>query len=213
MIEKLKILHYPKLDSILRVEKAIQDSEEYPTRMELWKSLPKQMQYQTFKLILEYLENSNKIMFQDGKVIWIFANNKKLNKLIQEAVRVWEKSLKRFKMKEFIIQLSRDLFQIKTTIEKELIQGNKSNAELYELIVKTIDFLKARRIGEPISKKLPIFKYFKKKYGISNLFLIKLTKEARGFYTNTARDKFKILQIILEIHKSHKEYEKKGRYK
>ena len=48
----LKILHYHKLDSILMVEKAIQDSEDYPTRMELWKSLPKQMQYQTFKLIL-----------------------------------------------------------------------------------------------------------------------------------------------------------------
>ena len=84
----MNILHYPKLDSILMVEKAIQDSKDYPTRMELWKSLPKQMQYQTFKLILEYLENSNKIMFQDDKIIWIFANNKKLNKLIQGAVRV-----------------------------------------------------------------------------------------------------------------------------
>ena len=85
---RMRILHYPKLDSILMVEKAIQESEDYPTRMELWKNLPKQMQYQTFKLILEYLENSNKIMFEKDKIIWIFANNKKLNKLIQGAVRV-----------------------------------------------------------------------------------------------------------------------------
>ena len=84
----MNILHYPRLDSILMVEKAIQESEDYPTRMELWKSLPKQMQYQTFKLILDYLEKSNKIMFKEDKIIWIFANNKKLNKLIQEAVRV-----------------------------------------------------------------------------------------------------------------------------
>ncbi len=84
----MNILHYPKLDSILMVEKTIQESENYPTRMELWKSLPKQMQYQTFKLILDYLEKSNKIMFEEDKIIWIFANNKKLNKLIQEAVRV-----------------------------------------------------------------------------------------------------------------------------
>ena len=84
----MNILHYPKLDSILMVEKAIQESKDYPTRMELWKSLPKQMQYQTFKLILDYLEKSNKIMFEEDKIIWIFANNKKLNKLIQEAVRV-----------------------------------------------------------------------------------------------------------------------------
>ncbi|MFA5240702.1 MAG: hypothetical protein WC476_13485 [Phycisphaerae bacterium] len=85
---KMNILHFPKLDSILMVEKAIQDSKDYPTRMELWKSLPKKMQYQTFKLILEYLEKSNKIMFHEDKIIWIFSNNKKLNKLIQEAISI-----------------------------------------------------------------------------------------------------------------------------
>ena len=84
----MSILHYPKLDSILMVEKAIQNSKDYPTRMELWRSLPKQMQYQTFKLILNYLESSNKIMFEDNKIIWIFSNNRKLNQLIQEAVTV-----------------------------------------------------------------------------------------------------------------------------
>ena len=87
-MKKMNVLHYPKLDSILMVEKAIQDSEDYPTRMELWRSLPKQMQYQTFKLILEYLERSNKIIFENDKIIWIFSNNQKLNELIQGAVGV-----------------------------------------------------------------------------------------------------------------------------
>lgn len=86
--ESINVLHYPRLDSILMVEKAIQTSEDYPTRMELWQILPKKMQYQTFKLILSYLEKSNKIMFHDEKIIWIFANSKKLNKLIQEAIQV-----------------------------------------------------------------------------------------------------------------------------
>ncbi len=86
MVKTKNILHYPKLDSILMVEKKIQDFEDYPTRMQLWKSLPKQMQYQTFKLILEYLERSNKIMFEKDKIIWIFTNNRKLNQLIQEAI-------------------------------------------------------------------------------------------------------------------------------
>jgi len=87
-IKKRNILHFPKLDSILRVEDAIQNSEDYPTRIELWKSLPKKMQYQTFKLILDYLEKSNKIMFEGDKIIWIFANNKKLNELISGAISV-----------------------------------------------------------------------------------------------------------------------------
>ena len=82
------ILHYPKLNSILMVEKIIQEMKEYPTKMELWKALPKKMQYQTFNLILNYLEKSNKIMFDKGKIIWIFPNNKKLNELIQGAISV-----------------------------------------------------------------------------------------------------------------------------
>jgi hypothetical protein len=115
-------------------------------------------------------------------------------------------------MKRFIVKLSRDLFQAKIEIEKELSEGNKSNEKLYSLIQKAIEFLKMNRQGEPVSKKLPIYIYFKEKYGITNLFMIKLTKEARAFYTNTSQDEFAILQIILEVHETHKEYEKKGGY-
>ncbi len=115
-------------------------------------------------------------------------------------------------MKELITQLSKNLFHAKIEIEKELGEGNKTNQELYLLIIKAIGFLKAERRGEPVSKKLPIYKYFEGEYGITNLFLIKLTKEARAFYTKVSGGEFKILQIILEVHKSHKEYEKKGGY-
>jgi len=115
-------------------------------------------------------------------------------------------------MKEYIVQLSGDLFQTKVNIEKELLKRNKSNADLYALIVKSIDFLKAKLREEAISKKLPILRDFQKKYELINLFLIKLSEEARGFYTHTARDQFKILQIILKAHKTHKEYEKKRGY-
>jgi S-adenosylmethionine:tRNA-ribosyltransferase-isomerase (queuine synthetase) len=82
------ILHYPQLDSILMVEKIIQETKDYPTRMKLWRSLPKKMQYQTFKLILDYLEKSNKIIFDNDKIVWIFPNSKKLNELIRGAISV-----------------------------------------------------------------------------------------------------------------------------
>ena len=82
------ILHYPQLDSILMIEKIIQETKDYPTRMELWRSLPKKMQYQTFKLILNYLEKSNKIIFDNDKIVWIFPNNKKLNELIKKIIKI-----------------------------------------------------------------------------------------------------------------------------
>ena len=42
------VLHEPRLDTILMVEKAIQRARSYPTRKELWLSLPRKLQYQTF---------------------------------------------------------------------------------------------------------------------------------------------------------------------
>ncbi len=115
-------------------------------------------------------------------------------------------------MKIFVPKLSKDLFLSKIQIEKELLSGNKVNENLYRLILKAEDFLRDGRRGAIVSKKLPIYKYFLDKYGVSNLFLFDLSRGARAFYTNTSQDEFRILQIILEIHENHKEYEKKGKY-
>ena len=115
-------------------------------------------------------------------------------------------------MKEFVTQLSSELFKSKIEIEKELSEGNKTNEDLYQLILKAIDFLKAGRKGQPIAKKLPMFTYFEERFGITNLFRIELSKSARAFYTLTSEDDFKILQIILEVHKTHREYDRKGKY-
>jgi S-adenosylmethionine:tRNA-ribosyltransferase-isomerase (queuine synthetase) len=83
-----KVLHEPQLDTILMVEKAVRDAQEYPSRMELWRSLPRKIQYQTFKRILEYLEASNKIVFNRGRVVWVAADNPKLKRLLEESVKV-----------------------------------------------------------------------------------------------------------------------------
>lgn len=114
--------------------------------------------------------------------------------------------------KEFVPKLSKDLFNLKVRIENELSKGNKTNESFYQLILRAIDFLKQKRSGAPISKKLPIYRYFEKKYGITNLFLIDISKEARAIYTNTSNNEYEILQIILEIYEFHKEYEKRGGY-
>jgi len=81
--EMSKVLHEPNLNTILMVEKAIKKAETYPTRKELWNSLPKKVQYQTFKRILEYLESSNKIIFNSRKIVWVFPDNPKLAKLLE----------------------------------------------------------------------------------------------------------------------------------
>jgi len=86
--EGSKVLHEPKLDTILMVERALKEAKEYPTRMELWKALPRKIQYQTFKRILEYLEASSKISFNGKNIIWCAVENLKLKNLLEKAVKV-----------------------------------------------------------------------------------------------------------------------------
>jgi len=72
LLMKRKVLHYPRLDTVMMVEDAIKGMKEHPTKRQLWISLPKKMMYQTFKMIIEYLIDLGKIMIKDGKVIWIW---------------------------------------------------------------------------------------------------------------------------------------------
>lgn len=81
------ILHEPQLNTILMVENAIKEAKTYPTRTELWKSLPKKIQYQTFRRILEYLESSNKIVFNGREIVWVFPDNPKLTKLLESSLK------------------------------------------------------------------------------------------------------------------------------
>lgn len=82
-----QVLHEPRLDTILMVERAIKDSGNYPSKRQLWKSLPRKVQYQTFERIIEYLESSNKILMSGRSIVWVAADNPKLKKLIDESVR------------------------------------------------------------------------------------------------------------------------------
>ena len=84
----MTVLHEPKLDTILMIEKAIIDVEDYPTRMVLWKSLPRKVQYQTFKRVLDYLEASGKITFNDDKIIYTGVNNSKLQALLESSIHI-----------------------------------------------------------------------------------------------------------------------------
>ena len=83
-----KVVHEPQLDTILMVEKALKEAKSYPTKKELLESLPKQIQYQTFNRILEYLESSNKITYDGRQIIWIFPDNPKLKKLIETSIKL-----------------------------------------------------------------------------------------------------------------------------
>jgi len=80
--------HDPTLATIRMVENTIRKSTNYPTKKALWQSLPRQVQYQTFKRIIDYLLESHKIILNDHEIVWVFPDNAKLKKALAKSIRV-----------------------------------------------------------------------------------------------------------------------------
>lgn len=70
------------------IEKAVKEAEIPPIRTELWRSLPKGTMYQTFKLALEYLEASDKIMIdKEDRIVWVAVDNPDLERMFEWAIK------------------------------------------------------------------------------------------------------------------------------
>ncbi len=79
--------HDPTLGTIQMVEKSIRASKNYPTKMALWQSLPRQVHYQTFNRIINYLLESNKIILNDHEIVWVFPDNPTLKKALAKSIK------------------------------------------------------------------------------------------------------------------------------
>jgi len=85
------ILNYPRLDTVLMVEYFIQDHNGEYKKRKLWESLPKQMRYQTFCTIVDYLIYSNKVSIDaEGKIGWIY-NPEAVKKSLEKRDLFWRK--------------------------------------------------------------------------------------------------------------------------
>ena len=83
-------LHYPRLDTILNVEKLIKESKNPLSKNEIDRRLKKQIMRPTLNLILQYLENSGKIAILKEGTIWIYREDisKKLKEKLKNGVTV-----------------------------------------------------------------------------------------------------------------------------
>ena len=69
-LKKNPFVRSPTLDTVLMVERAIDEYSGEYNRTELWKKLPKKVMWQTYLLILDYLVNTNRIgIDRKGKIV------------------------------------------------------------------------------------------------------------------------------------------------
>ena len=59
----------PTLDTVLMVEETIEKYNGEFNRTELWKKLPKKVMWQTYLIILDYLQSINKIAVGNNGII------------------------------------------------------------------------------------------------------------------------------------------------
>jgi len=79
-------LPHLRLDTISMVEKAIKNAEEHPSKRQLKTVLPKDINHQTFNLVLKYIEYSGKIVIKGGIIIWIANDNPKFLRMLEKAI-------------------------------------------------------------------------------------------------------------------------------
>jgi len=69
----LKSARYPNLQTVIMVENFIRDNSMFYTKREIFDNLPKKMLWGTFKVIIDYLEETLKIAVEkDGTIVYIW---------------------------------------------------------------------------------------------------------------------------------------------
>lgn len=86
--EIVKEKYSPTLKTIKMVEKSLKEMPDSMIKIsELKRILPKQINHNTLKNILEYLQESNKIFIGVKGIVWIHNDSPKLRKAILDAER------------------------------------------------------------------------------------------------------------------------------
>lgn len=87
--EGYKLEHSPTLNTVLMVEHTLENMDESViTIAKLKKILPKQVNHKTLMVILDYLEESNKIAVTLKGLTWIHNTNPKLRKAISTGLEL-----------------------------------------------------------------------------------------------------------------------------
>ena len=85
-----EVLHYPRLDTILNVEKIIKKATDPLSKNEIDRRLTKKIMRPTLNLILSYLEESGKVAILKEGTIWIYKEDisQKLRLKVRRGVTV-----------------------------------------------------------------------------------------------------------------------------
>jgi len=85
---QVQIMHSPTLNTVLMVEEVLQKAGEILKVSELKRTLPKKVMHSTLMQVLDYLQESGKILITTKGIVWIFRPPAELEKLKQGGLEI-----------------------------------------------------------------------------------------------------------------------------
>ena len=83
-----QIAHSPTLDTVLMVERTLQDAKEVIKIAELKRRLPRKVMHQTLVRILNYLQASGKILITTKGVVWTYSPPDAMERLKEKGLEL-----------------------------------------------------------------------------------------------------------------------------
>lgn len=81
-------MHSPTLNTVMMVEKVLQEAKEIIKVSELKRRLPKQVMHSTLMQILDYLQESGKVLITTKGVVWIYRPPAELERIKQRGLEI-----------------------------------------------------------------------------------------------------------------------------
>ena len=85
---QVQIQHSPTLNTVLMVEQTLRDSKEVIKISELKRRLPRKVMHTTLLEIINYLQESGKILITTKGVVWTYTPSNLMSKLKKEGLEL-----------------------------------------------------------------------------------------------------------------------------
>ena len=82
------VSHSPTLNTVLMVEKILQEAGDVLTIAEIKRRLPKKVMHSTLIQVLNYLQESGKILITTKGIIWVYSPSHELEALKKRGIEI-----------------------------------------------------------------------------------------------------------------------------
>lgn len=79
--ETVQVMHSPRLATVLMVERTLAQAQEVIKLAELKRRLPRQVMHATLLQILDYLQQSGKVLITTKGILWVYRPPTELEKM------------------------------------------------------------------------------------------------------------------------------------